>query len=293
MMKKLLAILLMLVLGANMALAAQAPRIDQEEMLLRIEENAFINIFDVRDADFFNAGHIPGAVSFPLASLEREMKAILQNGFSAMDAEIIVYGEKEEDAFSAASILNGLGFTNVSVLGALSAWTGELIDHEEEIARSKRLFSGFDTVDIYGNPVTDSILSGYRLTMVNVWATYCNPCIREMPELAKLHHALKERGVQVVGLLSDATDGMLRPIESQVALARDIAEATGADYLHLIPDPVLYAKILSQVTTVPTTLFVDEQGAIVGYAYRGSRNYNAWLQIIEETLQLLPAEEET
>lgn len=291
-MKKLLAIFLMLIMGANMALAAQAPLINQEEMLLRMEENAFINIFDVRDMEAFNAGHIPGAVSFPLVSLEREMKAILQNGFSAMDAEIIVYGEKEEDAFSAAAILNGLGFTNVSVLGALSAWTGELIDLEEEIARSMRLFSGFDTVDIYGNPVTDSILSGFRLTMVNVWATYCNPCISEMPELAKLHHDLKEQGVQIVGLLSDVTDSMLRPIESQTALARDIAEATGADYLHLLPDLMLYKKILSQVTAVPTTLFVDEQGAIVGYAYMGSRNYNAWLQIIEETLQLLPAEEE-
>ena len=291
-MQKCIAVLLLSVLFMQGALAADVPVISQDAALVRMQENVFINVIDVREEELFNAAHIPGAVSFPLDQLEAQMKTILKNGFSAMSAEIIVYGETEEDAFSGAEILLSLGFTNVSVLGAVKDWTGELIDINEEIARSMRLFSGFAATDLNGNPVSDSVLSGYRLTMVNVWATYCNPCLNELHELAKLNAAVQEKGVQVIGLLSDVTDNSLRPVESQVDLAQEIVELTGADYLHLIPDPVLYKKILSQVTAVPTTLFVDEKGSIVGYAYMGSRDCDRWMKVIEETLLLLPAEDE-
>ena len=40
--------------------------------------------------------------------------------------------------------------------------------------------------------------------MINVWGTDCGPCIQEMPDLAALHEAYADKGVQVVGLVSDA-----------------------------------------------------------------------------------------
>ena len=37
--------------------------------------------------------------------------------------------------------------------------------------------SAFSTVDLQGNTVTEEIFSNADLTVVNFWATYCNPCI--------------------------------------------------------------------------------------------------------------------
>ena len=41
----------------------------------------------------------------------------------------------------------------------------------------------FETVDMDGNTVTEEVFTQSKLTMVNVWATYCNPCLSEMPDL--------------------------------------------------------------------------------------------------------------
>lgn len=43
----------------------------------------------------------------------------------------------------------------------------------------------FMTTDMDGKKVTNDIFADYDMTVVNFWATYCNPCIDELPELAE------------------------------------------------------------------------------------------------------------
>lgn len=145
----------------------------------------------------------------------------------------------------------------------------------------------FETTDIDGNTVGPEIFADYDLTMVNVWATYCQPCLSEMPDLGKLSEDYADKGVQIIGLVSDTLnmDGTIS--ESQVEFAKEIAEVTGAVYPHLLPSQDLINIVLWQVQAVPTTFFVDSEGALVGYAYEGSRSYEAWDAIIKETLALL------
>ena len=47
-----------------------------------------------------------------------------------------------------------------------------------------------------------------RPLLVNVWASWCGPCIEEMPELARFAEAQGERGVQVLGLALDTPEGV-------------------------------------------------------------------------------------
>ena len=54
---------------------------------------------------------------------------------------------------------------------------------EEE---TEPIYITFEGTDLEGNPVTQDIFSQSRLTMANVWATYCNPCLSEMPGLGEL-----------------------------------------------------------------------------------------------------------
>lgn len=39
-----------------------------------------------------------------------------------------------------------------------------------------------------------------RVVLVNVWATWCPPCVKEMPSLQALHQEFQERGLVVVGI---------------------------------------------------------------------------------------------
>lgn len=49
-----------------------------------------------------------------------------------------------------------------------------------------------------------------KLFLVNFWATWCAPCIEEMPALQSLHNKFKDRGFQVIGIAVDDTEENVR-----------------------------------------------------------------------------------
>lgn len=145
------------------------------------------------------------------------------------------------------------------------------------------VLSSFSTTDLDGNTVDQSVLADYDLTMVNVWATFCRPCINEMPDLGELAQEYADENVQIIGLVSDVlnTDGTIS--EEQVQTARDIVEQTGADYLHLLPSADLFG-VLGQISAVPTTFFVDSEGEQVGYAVVSAQSKDKWAETIDAML---------
>ena len=54
---------------------------------------------------------------------------------------------------------------------------------EEEAAP---VYIAFEGTDLEGNKVSQEVFTQSKLTMVNVWATFCNPCLNEMPGLGEL-----------------------------------------------------------------------------------------------------------
>lgn len=168
----------------------------------------------------------------------------------------------------------------------VSAWSEESVTPGEAVETLPFLQS-FSATDLDGNAVDQTIFADYDLTMINIWATFCQPCIGEMPELGRLHADYEEKGVQVIGLVSDVTTAEGTISESQVDLAREIVQTTGAAYIHLLPSEDLNRIVLWQIYAVPTTIFVNRQGDLVGYAYMGAADYETWAQRIEDTLALL------
>lgn len=155
---------------------------------------------------------------------------------------------------------------------------------EKDAQEAAGILSSFACTDLEGNQVDQSILEEYDITMVNVWATFCGPCLREMPDLGELASEYEEKGVRIVGLLSDVLDSEGNISEEQVETAREIVESTGAGYLHLLPSQDLYG-LLSQIYAVPTTFFVDKEGRQVGKTYVKSMTKENWIQVIEDTLK--------
>lgn len=145
------------------------------------------------------------------------------------------------------------------------------------------VLSAFSTTDLEGNTLDQSILAGYDLTMVNVWATFCGPCINEMPDLGELAAEYADNGVQIIGLVSDTMDSDGTISDSQVETAKEIVAETGADYRHLLPSDDLLG-ILSQIYAVPTTFFVDSEGVQVGDAIVTAQSKEKWIETIDGML---------
>ena len=148
----------------------------------------------------------------------------------------------------------------------------------------------FKTTDLDGNEVTQEIFSNADLTMISIWATYCNPCLGEMPDLGVLAEEYADQGVQIVGILMDVYDQNWNVVQSQVDLAKEIIQETGADYLHLMPSTdLIYAK-LRYVQAVPETIFVDKEGNLVGEPHLGARTKNKWSEEIQKRLEMVHSE---
>ncbi len=135
----------------------------------------------------------------------------------------------------------------------------------------------FSTTDMDGNKVTNDTFADYDLTVVNFWATYCNPCIDELPELAEWKKELPNN-VNLIGLLVDVDEKG----SDQYKLAEKIIKETGADYQHLIATEE-FDDMISNLVGVPTTFFVDSTGKIIGEPFAGA-DVNAYKQTVEDYL---------
>jgi thiol-disulfide isomerase/thioredoxin len=139
----------------------------------------------------------------------------------------------------------------------------------------------FSTQDLEGSAVDTSIFSGSKLTLINVWATYCPPCVDEIPDLAKLDKEIED--FQVLGILIDAgVKGF--PDQANLDLGKQILSDSGVEYVNILPDLKIIDKFLTSVYAVPTSLFVDEKGQKVGKEIVGSKNYDDWKAEIESKL---------
>ena len=151
----------------------------------------------------------------------------------------------------------------------------------EEITRGDGIFTELAAVDFDGNIVDSSVFNGYKVTMINVWATWCNPCKQEMPALAELNDEYKD--LRVIGVAYDAADKNYNRNESAFNSALNIISQTNASYMHLIPSKKM-KSFLDGIKSVPVTVFVDEDGYQLGPIYSGSKTKQEWKKIIDDII---------
>ena len=168
---------------------------------------------------------------------------------------------------------------------------GTFFDATDEIVASMKFFTPqkweggqegadvtFETTDLDGNPVDSaSLFAKNKVTMINIWATTCGPCIQEMPELEAMNEEFREKGGAVVGLVENV------PLDNNKYLsdAQTIIKETGVTFTNLRPWEG-YDEVLSSVGT-PTTYFVDSQGKLIGEPILGA-SVSAYREAMEEYL---------
>jgi thiol-disulfide isomerase/thioredoxin len=105
-------------------------------------------------------------------------------------------------------------------------------------------------VDGKGQPADMAAYRG-KVLLVNLWATWCAPCIKELPSLGALQQALGGDQFQVVTIAIDERD----PAKIEPFLA-----SHGAANLPVLIDRDRTVDKVAQVTALPTSLLVDREG---------------------------------
>ena len=141
----------------------------------------------------------------------------------------------------------------------------------------------FSASDLNGTTVDNTFFATHQLTMVNVWGTFCGPCIREMPDLAQLPGVFSAADFAILGIVADTPD------TDNEKTARQLVASAGATYTNVIPDTSIQGNLLADISVVPTTFFVDRNGRVVGEIFTGSRSKAEWQTIVAGILADLPA----
>lgn len=153
-------------------------------------------------------------------------------------------------------------------------------------------FAQLELFDIYGEPFDTKVFQG-KPALVNIWATWCNPCVVEMPHLQELAHEYADR-ITIIGLHAEGMtveNDELVPWEAQNEAARALADNLGLTFPLVNPDANLFVLMNMpdyglQVTVFPTTWLIDGDGTVAG-VIPGSRDLAGWRAEIDGFLKYL------
>ena len=157
-------------------------------------------------------------------------------------------GDRRRAAFSKSAEVGltlavlSLALTWVPIRGALSRQR-----QATNLALSGVEAPPFDTVDIYGKRHRLADHDG-KVVLVNVWATWCGPCRREMPDLERLYQSRKGDGLMIFGLSTEE-------VEIQLTFAEEV---TVSYPLLTIQGEV--PEIFSATARYPANFLIDREG---------------------------------
>jgi thiol-disulfide isomerase/thioredoxin len=110
----------------------------------------------------------------------------------------------------------------------------------------------FDLPDLNGGRVSLGSLKG-KVVVVDFWATWCGPCLKEIPEYAEFYRKNQPRGIEVIGIVMDS--GSPQEIN-------DFVREYRIPYRQLVGDEKTGDEF-GVTQGYPTTFVLDGQGRIV------------------------------
>lgn len=121
----------------------------------------------------------------------------------------------------------------------------------------------FTLPGIDGKMVSLSDFKG-KVVLLNIWATWCPPCVDEMPSMEKLHQKMKGENFEIlaVSIDEDGAKAVIPFMEKHNLSFTALIDTKGA------------LKSLYQTTGVPESFIVDSEGIIVGKVI-GARDWGS------------------
>jgi len=132
----------------------------------------------------------------------------------------------------------------LSLIAVLTITGCERGDHPSNIGKPAPQFAvtdGTQTIDL-------GKLRG-KVVVLNLWATWCTPCLQELPSLIKLHHDMPDLDIVAVSMDEDDT------------VYREFLTKRGVDFT-TVRDPSQKINALYGTAQIPETYVIDRQGVL-------------------------------
>jgi peroxiredoxin len=123
-------------------------------------------------------------------------------------------------------------------------------------------FPDFEAKDLDGKPLSVSNYKG-KILLVDFWATWCGPCVAELPNVIKAYEKYHDKGFEILGISLDESEPRLR------GFLKD-KNMTWSQYF----DGARWKNKLAQkygVQGIPATFLLDGDGKIIGRDLRGEK----------------------
>lgn len=149
----------------------------------------------------------------------------------------------------------------VIIIWLVACWLAHAADIRValEPLSTRKAAPGFVLLDASGKSVPLSSFSGKPLVL-DLWATKCGGCIKEIPLFIEMHHAYANKGLAVVGISMDILYEDLKGPAEAWSLVNPFVKAHKVDYPILMGDDGITRRYL--VEALPVTYLIDKRGHI-------------------------------
>ena len=123
-------------------------------------------------------------------------------------------------------------------------------------------FPEFNEKDLAGKPLSVANYKG-KIVMVDFWATWCGPCVAELPNVLKVYQKYHDKGFEIIGVSLD---------EDKDKLTSFIKEKN-MKWPQYFDGKGWQNKLAAQygITSIPATYLLDKDGKIIGKGLRGEK----------------------
>lgn len=153
------------------------------------------------------------------------------------------------------------------VIGLASIWLLKIYNKENKITvvAEKTLppLADITFYDVNEKPVKLSDMRG-QVLLVNLWATWCPPCVAELPSLDTLAARLKDKGLHVVALSLDRDD---------LQKVRDFASERHVEYLDIYWDKDRQVPLKWSYGGIPHSYLIGREGSVLR-VYEGAYKWD-------------------
>src|SRR5262249_23160592 len=146
-------------------------------------------------------------------------------------------------------------FAMIVLIAAVSCTPVQTVD-DEKIGKKA---PDFTLPDVEGRPVSFSNYQG-KVVVLDFWATWCAPCVHELPVFQELHEAYRDKGFEIVGI----------NVEDDNPDVAGFLKKNQIHYTNLLGNDKIQ-ELYGPLTGFPTTFIIDRSGTIREHYTGGQR----------------------